>query len=52
MRDERGDETDKREEMKECAEHPETYSWLNYENGGNDRHRRSTNSPKLCSQDF
>ena len=33
VRDERGDETDKREEMKECAEHPETYSWLNYKSG-------------------
>ena len=33
VRDERGDETEKREEMKECAEHPETYSWLNYKSG-------------------
>ena len=33
MRDERGDETEKREEMKLCAEHPETYSWLNYKSG-------------------
>ena len=33
VRDERGDETGKRVEMQECAEHPETYSWLNYDSG-------------------
>ena len=33
VRDERGDETGKHMEMQECAEDPETYSWLNYDSG-------------------
>ena len=33
VRDERGDEIEKRAEMREAYEHPETYSWLNYDSG-------------------